>query len=264
MTALYLAIKLHAESGVDDILDLPESRQQQQQQQRRKKLKLVSFVELSRGQFSQSDIVGMERTMLDTLSWRVNPPTPMTMVSYTLRLMPPLNNMRHYDLVMHVLHELSRYLTELSVCLANVSSNYLPSHVAYASILISMDMLTFSALPYGVRGEFMDAVANVYSVATRGGQLWPETVEGLKTRIKRDFMPEMLIEDCDADTQHPISIARDFGLLDLDNLDCKNLGMHHVRNMSVTSVVDHHGRTTTTRAEHIAKKSPRSVASNDI
>ena len=55
---------------------------------KRRRLRLTSFVELSRGQFSSTDISSMERRMLSTLRWRVNPPTPMAFVSYLLRLFP--------------------------------------------------------------------------------------------------------------------------------------------------------------------------------
>ena len=138
----------------------------------RRKLRLTAFVELSRGQFTAEDIFSMERKILDTLQWRIHPPTPMTVVSHLLRLMPkrsclPFHCRYNYDLVLHVIHEMSRYLTELSVCLANVSSVALPSEVAFASILVSMEMLTIVALPTQVRDDFREAVTQVSSMNGR-------------------------------------------------------------------------------------------------
>lgn len=208
MTALYLAIKLHAETA-EDVPHLDEK-------PRRMKLRLHSFVELSRGQFSSEDIRSMERTMLTSLRWRVNPPTPMAVVSYLLRLMPkrsciPLNCRYNYDLVRHVIHELSRYLTELSVCLTQVASVALPSDVAYASILVAMDMLTVAALPIQVRDDFC---ANVTSVSSMSSA-WDYNVRHLMDRLRNCFSPDMLMDDCDIDRHHPIAVARELGLLDM-------------------------------------------------
>lgn len=210
MTALYLAIKLHAEPGEDPLEEKTKDR---------RKLRLFSFVELSRGQFTAEDICSMERKMLETLQWRINPPTPMTVVSYLLRLMPkrsaiPFHCRYNYDLVLHVIHELSRYLTELSVCLANVSSVSLPSEVAFASILVSMEMITQVALPTEVRDDFCDAVARLSSMKSRTDN----KVRYLKGRLRTCFSPDMLMDDCDIDKQHPISVARESGLLDMSIL----------------------------------------------
>ena len=61
-TALLLAIKLHQPNKVN----------------------LNSVVEdLSRGQFGEEDVVGMELIMLRSLSWKLHPPTP---VNYVLRM----------------------------------------------------------------------------------------------------------------------------------------------------------------------------------
>uniref|UniRef100_A0A7S4WBA6 Cyclin N-terminal domain-containing protein n=1 Tax=Ditylum brightwellii TaxID=49249 RepID=A0A7S4WBA6_9STRA len=261
MTALYLAIKLHAETGVDDahhfdgIDECHHHRYDHDAARRRhkRKIKLLSFVELSRGQFSPKDLTGMERKMLEVLSWKVNPPTPMSLVTYLLRLFPsaipiapcrgPLmtrsyhsQQHQHYDLVLHVLHELSRYLTELSICLTEVSTAYPPSAIAYASILISLDMITTEALPVRIRHDFFSAVARASSIALdRGGAnhssgllLVPHDsgITYLKRRIRNSFLPEMLLDNCGSGTtehfpgqqQHPITIARDAGLLDMNAL----------------------------------------------
>jgi hypothetical protein len=211
MTALYLAIKLHAETA-EDVPHLDEK-------PRRMKLRLHSFVELSRGQFSSEDIHSMERTMLASLQWRVNPPTPMTVLSYLLRLMPqrssiPFPCRYNYDLVIHVIHELSRYLTELSVCIAQVSSIALPSEVAYTSILVAMDMLTVDALPIQVRDDFCEAFASVSSTSS----LSDSNVPFLMERLRNCFSPDILMDDCDIDQHHPISVARELGLLDMSQI----------------------------------------------
>ena len=209
MTALYLAIKLHAEAGEDPLDEKP----------RKLKLRLHSFVELSRGQFTAEDICTMELKMLGTLKWRINPPTPMTFVSYLLRLMPkrsciPFHCRYNYDLILHVIHELSRYLTELSVCLAHVTSVSLPSEVAFASILVSMDMLTVAALPIQVRDDFCETVTRTSSISGPSDY----KVRYLMGRLRTCFSPDMLVDGCDIDKQHPISVARESGLFDTSSI----------------------------------------------
>mmetsp|Transcript_8548 Transcript_8548/g.14203 ORF Transcript_8548/g.14203 Transcript_8548/m.14203 type:complete len:359 (+) Transcript_8548:47-1123(+) len=215
MTALYMGIKIHAESSGHD--------------SQRKRLRLSSMVDLSRGQFSAEDICKMERDMLAGLSWRVNPITPSNIVAYLLRLMPPHSQIprqcqRNYDLSLHVLNELARYLSELSVCLANVGSAFLPSEIAYASILVAMELLTPAALPFSVRDRFSVAVAN----------MMVESNMYLMNRLRASFWPEMLINECG---DHPMALARDLGLLDLDHLYRKQTQSFD-GNCSITSVMD--------------------------
>ena len=229
MTSLYLAMKLNSDNGSDDCSS-PSRR-----------LRLFSFVELSRGQFCAEDISEMEKTILKELRWKVHPPTPMTFISYLLRLMPPHSTMpiesrKTYDLVLHVLHELARYLTELSVCLGSACSVHSPSQVAYAAILVSMDLLTFSALPDYIRDAFNEAVVSLSS-QSGGTILTPhdEPIRFLQDRLRQSFWPEMLMEDCEgADMGHPISMARDFGLLDVSSI----YASQYPHSTSPTSVKD--------------------------
>ncbi len=212
MTSLYLAMKVYSDNG--DEASSPYRR-----------LRLTSFVELSRGQFCAEDITAMESVILKDLKWKVHPPTPMTAVSYLIRLMPPhicvpSESRKSYDLVLHVLHELARYLTELSVCLGSICSIHSASQVAYAAILVSMDLLTHSALPYDVRDAFNDAVLATSS-SSGGTILTPrdDSIRLLQDRLRNSFWPEMLMDDCEnAESGHPISMARDFGLLDIASI----------------------------------------------
>jgi hypothetical protein len=211
MTSLYLAMKLNSDNGDNESSC--------------RKLRLISFVELSRGQFCADDICEMETTILKELRWQVHPTTPMTCVSYLLRLMPPATSIpwparKSYDLVLHVLHELARYLTELSVCLGSTCSAHTPSQIAYASIMVSMDLLTYPALPLQVRRYFNEAVVSLSS-RSGGTILTPhdEIILYLQEKLRQSFWPEMLMDDRESsETGHPISMARDFGLLDISSL----------------------------------------------
>lgn len=210
MTSLYLSIKLSDNSEGR----YPSSR----------KLRLNSFVDLSRGQFCADEITEMERAILDKLQWEVYPPTPMTAVSHLLHLMPLQENSPHtckksYNLVLHVLHELARYLTELSICHARICAVHTSSQIAYASILLSMELLTPVALPLHVRDNFNNAVCSA-SLLSGGTTLsfQDEQINNLKEVLRESFWPEMLIDGNDfAEIGHPIVMAKDFGLLHISH-----------------------------------------------
>ena len=223
MTSLYVAIKVHAESCIHDST--------------RKKLKLSSMVDLSRGQFSREDICAMELSMLSSLSWKVNPITPSNLVSYLLRLMPPQSDIplvcrSNYHLAQHVLNELARYLSELSVCLPNINSSFFPSEIAFASIMVSIELLGFNALPESARRDFCSAVSRV---------LDSQHIPYLMECLSASFWPEVLLNECG---DHPMAVARDLGLLDLDRLYSSSGKRQSFGDRSATSVVEniHHVR----------------------
>lgn len=250
MAALFLVIKLNGET-------VPAAERQHNgddasyfsrlNRRHKRRLRLMEFVELSRGQFDPADIADMERVMLSTLKWKVNPPTPTIFVGHFLKLLPT-TNMVQRDLIMHVLQELSRYLTELSVCLADVTTIYRPSWIAYASLLISLDAIHLDALPLENRVAFHSAVAHLTTDRARcehdqqQSALSPDckAVQFLVQRIRTSFLPEMLLDaggvasaasssyctssvasstsngSLDSTTAfqgHPIAIARNAGLL---------------------------------------------------
>jgi hypothetical protein len=231
MTSLYLAIKLHTDNTTS-------SRNSESGFLRRKQqFRLESFVELSRGQFDAEDISEMEEIMLETIEWRVHPPTPMLFVSFMLTtLMPSTRNERLVNnhgrttsnsyLVLHVVRELSRYLTELSVCLGHEVSCHPPSRIAIAAILASMDLLTLSALPMTTRDVFTQRV-----IAVCGGSYNAAETLRLQSILQKALWPELLFEDCNTtvsssttstsdgvESRHPIAMAREFGLLDVDRI----------------------------------------------
>ena len=133
---------------------------------------------------------------------------------------------KSYSLVLHVLHELARYLTELSVCHGSISVVHTSSQIAYASILLSMELLTPVALPLHIRDAFNDAVSSLSFLS--GGTVlasYDKQIKYLKEALRESFWPELLMDDCDyAEIGHPISMAKDYGLLDTSNVSYP----HHI------------------------------------
>ena len=200
MTCLYIAIKL-----------------EDQGTSARRRFRLCSFVDLSRGQFSASDIEAMEVTVLSTLQWRVSTPTPMTFISYLLALVPTkgqrLASHPTTVLINQVLEELSRYLTELTVCLGSDMSCYLSSRIAAAAILVSLDLLSTEAMSHPERAYFIDSMGALFGLKAED----TATINHLRSEMQRSLWPEMLFDAC-TDAAHPIIVARDNGLLDVSQV----------------------------------------------
>lgn len=230
MTALYTAAKTY-----------PENILTKDGKRRRRSLKLSSFVDLSQGRFSERDICEMEIKVLHVIHWRVCPPSPGLLVAYLLSLMPPLEDVplevkSTYHLALHVLQELSRYITELSMWFGGVGSTYPASYVAYAAIQVSMDLLTSRTLPVDVRHAFHTNVTLI-SVQSGGTLLHPhkQTIQRLKYCFSKSLLPEMLLDvlhnrsggtgdrNSKSVSNHPIVIARDCGLLNMDKIQSRTI-----------------------------------------
>jgi hypothetical protein len=177
VTCLYLAIKVHGET---DTFDGP-----------RRKLKIHAFVELSRGLFSVETLEAKEREILEMLEWKVNPPTTVRIVATVLRLMPTWNE--HGNATAHTntataIYEMSRYLTELAVCVSTFAFNYKTSEIAYASILCAMEALQHKVhIPYGIRMQFLKMI-------TGATKLTPHSVSPICSLLK-ELCPAMFAQE---------------------------------------------------------------------
>lgn len=152
VSSLYLAIKLHGET--DAIEGAP------------RKLRITAFVELSRGMFSVEILERMERDILTTLEWYVNPPTTVSFLASFLRLLPESWDGQSLQTnVAGSVFEMARYLTELAVCVSRFAFELKPSEIAYAAILCAIDALRDTVpVPYGARLTFLTGVAEHASI----------------------------------------------------------------------------------------------------
>jgi len=132
MTTLYLAIKLNE----------PRT------------LKMSSLVELSRGYFTADHIAAMEEAILRALEWRMHPPTSLAFIRHFLTLLP--SNAVHNG-TWHDIMEMSRFLTELSVC-DYYFVNHKPSVIAISAILNSIDGIDEIRLTPTDRSIFLQEV----------------------------------------------------------------------------------------------------------
>jgi len=112
-TSLYLAIKIHAA----------------------KKLLISDLVKTTRKMFGPLEFIAMEKHILSSLRWKMNPPTPRAFIEYFFTLFPA-SNIRPF--CRNNLFEISQYYAELSVC-DSFFVRCKPSHVALASVLIAIE-----------------------------------------------------------------------------------------------------------------------------
>mmetsp|Transcript_21291 Transcript_21291/g.25349 ORF Transcript_21291/g.25349 Transcript_21291/m.25349 type:complete len:320 (+) Transcript_21291:33-992(+) len=134
MTTLYLAIKLF-ETGT---------------------LQMTSLIELSRGYFTVEHIAVMEATILRSLSWHVHPPTTLAITRHLIQLLP--NECERS--LRHDIMELSRFLSELSVCDYYFVTRK-PSSIAIASLMNAIDGIDHHRLSAKQRLEFINNISSI-------------------------------------------------------------------------------------------------------
>ena len=102
---------------------------------------------LSRGAFRVDQIIRMELAIIRGLRWHLNPPTPLMYLDVASPIIgvAAMSPQASFDI-----SELTRYLIELSVC-DSFFIDKKPSSVAYAAILVAMDVL---ATPIKIRTNF--------------------------------------------------------------------------------------------------------------
>lgn len=135
MTSLYLAIKLFEPT----------------------KMRMSSFIELSRGYFRAEHIAAMEEVVLRALQWQVHPPTPLTLVRHFMLILPDECKERKLQ---HEIKELARFLTELSVCDYYFVTKK-PSSIAIAAILNAFSVMGENQIPSSARALFLKRIQDI-------------------------------------------------------------------------------------------------------
>ncbi|KAL7531079.1 hypothetical protein ACHAXR_004418, partial [Thalassiosira sp. AJA248-18] len=120
------------------------------------KLRISSLIDLSRGYFTHDHIVVMEESMLHCLDWHVNPPTSFAFCRDLMRLVSGDVHPR----VRHDIYELSRFLTELSVCDYWFATKK-PSSIAVASIINAIELQGSCRVDSRYKVEFIHRVVDI-------------------------------------------------------------------------------------------------------
>jgi len=220
-TCLFVASKLHSECKLDSF-----------GKRSKPTINLNSLTKLSKGQFTAEDIIDAEKHLLYSLDWMVNPVTPLSFVNHMVVFLDSLSDTKppHWDQILNTIQESSGYLTELAICLPEIISFkvdhvdeskavaqklYSSSHIAFTSILISMEMFTYEALPLSLRYSFIESIIKMYAEAPRSHRnalpLIPdnEDIQHLKSILLREFQPEVVWELSTLGNQYPDYFVRE-------------------------------------------------------
>ena len=122
-----------------------------------KQISINTLAELSRGEFTGSHIAEMELIMLDTLKWKLSPPTIQSFIRHILLLMP---SRRNIDLI----YERAIFLAELSV----FDYAFVPHDkliIALGAVLIAIRGAMDKTLSDFVKTNVMEILRSEYSVA---------------------------------------------------------------------------------------------------
>jgi len=271
MTCLYLAIKLH----VGDVCS-------------KNKICLQEYASLGERDISPADISSMERCILDTLNWKVHPVSPMCFVRHFLKLIEPSESMNDLsgviistdvsnqciimDICMEALSSIALYFTELAICMPENSAyfnlhgdkncsmdsrTFASSTIAYACILLSMEMISSSAIPLNIRELFLRKCDELHS--GKHGSLQPdrEDINELQKRIQNNFTLDKALNRASArdgrayrciSESQPIATAICHGLLNSRFLE-------HISIYCISEPVETSSTGTVDRAPMISRKS---------
>ena len=229
LTCLYVATKTHSRAILKSVNELNGMN-----------VGIKSFVSLSRNRFVAENIVEAERCLLFTLEWNINTVSPLSFVRYMLTLLDKFWKVPSHakEVSLQALCEISSYITELAICMpemtemktlsstdtaATLIGCYVPSYVAFISILISMELFTTEAIPNEIRTNFTEIMSSnsknindnhiCYFLHSEN-----EDIQHLMSILRKDFHPEVVIDQAMLCDQHPITIALNQGLIDLKHL----------------------------------------------
>jgi len=135
MTAFYIAVKLFEPSQIE----------------------VKTLSELSRGCYSEEEIIQMETQILVALSWRMHNPSSVAFVRHYLSLLPSQRSQN--KVALQLMLDVSLYQTELAVGEYDLVSAR-PSIVAFASISNAMSVLGTRYFPEAEQALFHEIVSS--------------------------------------------------------------------------------------------------------
>jgi hypothetical protein len=151
-------------------------------------VKLESLVKLGRGLFTVGDVVETEQILLKALNWNLHPPTSGCFLYQFLLLLPS----RVSDSIRHTVTNITQCINEIAVC-QNQFSRFSPSTIAFAGMLISMELLDEEQLPVSQRQCFLFQMATVAKMDSDAPELH-KAMEELKPYMKENKKLMELLE----------------------------------------------------------------------
>lgn len=166
LTTLHIAIKLHETTRV----------------------KSSVLASLSRGQFDTRHIDDMEIKILAALSWKVHEPTTLAFIHEFVAFLPE----EVTEAEKKEVYELSKYLTELTVCESTFVDRQ-NSVLALAAIRNVMETMNFSRVSLEQREAFLVLIAEIMGHSSES-----QTMQQTREKLKSMFAKVATIECFDA------------------------------------------------------------------
>jgi len=127
-------------------------------------IKLDKLVKLGRGQFTEQDVVQMEQRILESLEWHLHPPSAYCFLRQYERLLPSSIGQNTRQMITNV--------TSL-VCEVTLTDYkylaYNPSEVAYAAMLMALEMIPHEDLPIVQRQCFLLRMSSTAQIDLKSG-----------------------------------------------------------------------------------------------
>jgi len=172
ITGLYIALKIHGNIEEEFEEDSDPYNDGSHSSSKAFRLSTSDFSRLSRGVYSENEIIDMEQKILNSLNWYMNPPTPVDFLVHFLHSIDAdtsdcVEKKSGGDFratskkIKFILYELARYFLELAVSVYDLSVRQRPSCVALASIVMALDALDDSYLPRTTRSKYFDGLSDV-------------------------------------------------------------------------------------------------------
>ncbi len=163
-------------------------------------IRIEKLVNLGRGLFTEADVAAMEYKILKSLDWHCHPPSTYCFLRQYERLLPSTVA----ESTRRMVDEVTKVVVELTIS-DHKYNNYSSSVIAYASILMAMELLSFQDFPICERQCFMLHMSTVSKLESNS-HLILEVFEELKQSLNSSTQLETLLESlskahCDS-TEH--------------------------------------------------------------
>ena len=163
---------------------------------------IKKLVKLGRGLFTENDVVEMESRILNTLQWRLHPPTTCCFLRQYDRLIPSTVS----STARRMLADVTKLASELIVCEAQY--NEFPASVlAYACMLMAMEFIEGVDLPIGQRHCLILNMATVAEIEC-SSSLVLKVFEELKRSLDESPKLQELIDSVAATRRMDSKVVR--------------------------------------------------------
>lgn len=156
-------------------------------------IRIEKLVTLGRGLFTKEDVANMEYKMLKTMNWHCHPPSTYCFLRQYERLLPHTVP----ESTKCMIDEITKVVVDLTISDHNYN-HYAPSDIAYASMLMAMELLSYDDLPIPERQCFIVRMSTVSKVDSNCPQVM-KVFDDLKASLDASGKLEDLLKSlCEA------------------------------------------------------------------